>query len=40
MADVETTQLPVNGGGDSIVDDGEEAESKAFSPLFLSRLKM
>lgn len=28
MADVETTQPPANGGGDPIVDDGEEAESK------------
>ena len=34
MADVETTQQPANGGGDSIVDDGEEAESKAFSLFF------
>ncbi|KAF8076159.1 translation protein SH3-like domain-containing protein [Lyophyllum atratum] len=28
MADVETTLQPTNEGGDSIVDDGEEAESK------------
>lgn len=28
MADVETTQPVVNDGGDSIIDDGEEAESK------------
>ena len=31
MADVESTQLPSNGGGDPVIDDGEEAESKVLT---------
>jgi len=38
MTSVESTQPGLNGGEDSIIDDGEEAESKVRRLLFIPKL--